>query len=125
VLEKALPSGVSAQPDSHVTLTKYQSRSIELAVDPAAAKLLVLSEIYYPAGWKAFVDGQETEIFKTNYVLRSVVVPAGKHTVEFRFAPGSYETGLTVTQSAWGVTLVLMLGGAFLDPRVRKRFAKG
>jgi len=127
ILEKALPAPVSAVPDSHVTLTKYASRQIELSVAPASAKLLVLSEVYYPAGWKAFIDGQETEIFKTNYVLRSVVVPAGRHTVEFRFAPESYETGLTVTQSAWGLTVLLLVGGAYMDPRVRRRIsgAKG
>jgi hypothetical protein len=124
VLERALPSAVSTAPDDHVRLTKYSSRSIELAVAPAAPKLLVLSEIYYPAGWKAYVDGQETEIFKTNYVLRSVIVPAGSHTVEFRFHPDSYETGLTLTQSAWGGTVLLLLAGVFLHPGVRKRLKK-
>ncbi len=124
VLEKAIPSAVSAAPDSHATISKYASSAFEIAAAPAAAKLLVVSEVYYPAGWKAFVDGKETEIFKTNYVLRSVIVPAGQHMVEFRFAPASYETGLTVTESAWGLTALLLLGGAYLDPRVRKRLGK-
>ncbi|MCD4652043.1 MAG: YfhO family protein [Candidatus Cloacimonetes bacterium] len=49
--------------------------------------LLVVSEVFYPVGWKATVDGNETPIYKTNHVLRSVYIPAGKHTVEFSFNP--------------------------------------
>jgi hypothetical protein len=121
ILERPLPSPVSAAPDTSVRITKYSSRTITLAVNTTAPKLLVLSEVYYPAGWSATIDGKEAEILKTNYVLRSVIVPAGARTVEFQFHPASYETGLTVTNAAWGVTALLLVAGAFLDPRVRKR----
>lgn len=125
VVEKPISAAVSNVPDDRLVIAKYSSRSIEIKTSAGLPKLLVLSEVYYPAGWKAFVDGAETEIFKTNYVLRSVVVPAGSHTVEFRFHPDSYETGLAVTLSAWGMTGLLLVGGAFLHPAIRKRMGKG
>jgi uncharacterized membrane protein YfhO len=65
------------------------------------------------------VDGSETEIYKTNYILRSVVVPAGTHTVEFRFDPPVYRTGFVITQVAWGVTILLIVVGIARLPKVR------
>ncbi|TLY29472.1 MAG: hypothetical protein E6K56_08400, partial [Ignavibacteria bacterium] len=110
ILEKELPSKFSRSGADNVTMTKYGSREIALKTTTANNALLVLSEIYYPAGWKAFIDGTETEIFKTNYILRSVLVPAGSHIVEFRFDPPIYYLGFSITQGAWGVTAILTRG---------------
>jgi hypothetical protein len=114
-------SGPLQQPDSTFTptITKYQSREIVLHANVPAATLLVLSEIYYPAGWKAFVDGQETPIHRTNYVLRSVVVPAGDHQVVFRYDPPLYALGRMMSGAGWGIAAVCMLIG--LVPLVRKK----
>ena len=81
---------------------------------------MVLSEIYYPAGWQAFVDGAETEIFRTNHILRSVMVPGGTHEVVFAFEPRLYAIGWTVSNVAWGVTGVLILLGLMRLPAVRR-----
>ncbi|MGA2625212.1 MAG: YfhO family protein [Bacteroidota bacterium] len=122
ILEKE-PALRPAKPDSvGVTITAYRSRQIKLDVSTTASSLLVLSEVYYPAGWKAFIDGKETEIYKTNYVLRSILVPPGKHAVEFRFDPPAYELGYNISLGAWGVTLVLIIVGLFQIPAVKARF---
>jgi uncharacterized membrane protein YfhO len=84
----------------------------------------VLSEIYYPAGWKAFIDGSETEIYKTNYVLRSVIVPEGKHKVEYRFEPRMYDLGYTITKIGWGVCGVILIVGIIQIPGLRSRLKK-
>ncbi|RYY55798.1 MAG: hypothetical protein EOO09_09055 [Chitinophagaceae bacterium] len=65
---------------------KYSSQS-------ATNQFAVFSEIYYKSGWKAFIDGKEAPIVKTNYVLRGLAIPAGKHSIEFRFEPQGYLTG--------------------------------
>ena len=57
----------------------------------------MLSEVYYPLGWNAFIDGQKADYVKTNYVLRGMYVPAGDHEIEFRFEPKSYTIGRTIT----------------------------
>jgi len=83
--------------------------------------LLVVSEIYYPAAWKAYIDNSETEIYKTNYILRSVVVPAGSHTVEFRFDSSRYDIGLSITNISWLVSALIILIGLLQVPSVRQK----
>jgi hypothetical protein len=115
------PSVLPQKSDSTwVTIPSYQSSEIKLSAFSSRPSLLVLSEVYYPAGWSAYIDGTETPIFKTNYILRSVVVPAGAHTIEFRFAPKSYLLGLTITESSWVVTGLLILIGLYRRPWIRQ-----
>jgi hypothetical protein len=61
---------------------------------------LVLSDVWYP-GWKAEVDGQRTIIYRANYLFRAVSVPAGEHTVVWKYQPGSFMVGLLITLAAW------------------------
>jgi uncharacterized membrane protein YfhO len=75
--------------------------------------ILMLSEIFYP-GWRATVDGVETEIFRANYNLRSVFVATGVHRVEFRFDPPSYRYGGLVTLAS-----LLVCGAGIAVPAIR------
>jgi hypothetical protein len=86
-------------PTAHALITRYENNRIWLDVETENNGLLVLSEIYYP-GWKAFVDANETEVFRTDYNLRSFFVPAGHHTVEVKFQPATYVEGGMITLSA-------------------------
>jgi uncharacterized membrane protein YfhO len=105
-------------------ITEYRSRRISLKTETTGPALLVLSEVYYPAGWKAFVDGQETEILRTNYMLRSVVVPAGLHEVVFRFNPDTYRTGWILSNAAWAIAGLAILIGLWQLPGVRRRLGR-
>jgi len=104
-----------------VRIVAYGAQHIVLEAFCSQQALLVLSEIYYPAGWFAFVDGAQTDIYKTNYILRSVVVPPGEHRIEFRFEPPLYIAGLRITNVAWGMTAILIVFGLFRLPAVRSR----
>jgi hypothetical protein len=117
------------KPDSIASakIVKFDIHNIEYDVNATGNNLLVLSEIYYPAGWKAFIDGNETEVYKTDYFLRSVIVPAGKHKVEMKFHPESYYKGKQISTIA-NIFVVLVLivgtGGYFLRKRKIQKEAK-
>ncbi len=110
VLQDPLPTEISPRDTmTEARIVDYRSRLISLETSTSAPALLVLSEVFYPAGWKAFVDGKETPILRTNSILRSVVVPAGTHTVVFSFEPTAYEAGWKLTHAAWAATALLLL----------------
>ena len=82
-------------------------------VKPVAAEvlrrtdLLVVNEIYYPAGWNAYIDGEQAPIHRADYLLRAVPVPAGAHELVMRFEPATYTTSLWLS----GVTTLFVYGG--------------
>lgn len=71
--------------------------------------LAVFSEVFYgpDKGWKAYIDGQETPIIRTNYLLRGLEIPAGQHEVVFEFKPKSYYTGELISLIC---SLIIVLG---------------
>jgi hypothetical protein len=74
----------------------------------------VFSEIYYPKGWKAYIDEKETPIVKVNYLLRGLSVPAGNHKIRFEFKPDSYYTGAKLSLISGIISYLLLFGGIFL-----------
>lgn len=125
ILHKPLTESLGV-PDSGATvaITRYESRRITLKATTASQGLLVLSEIYYPAGWRAYIDGTETVIHRTNYILRSVIVPSGSHEIEFRFEPVYYEIGWSLSHGAWGIVMVCVLIGLWRTPSIRSRLGQ-
>jgi hypothetical protein len=92
---------------------KYESES-------ASGGLGVFSEIYYPKGWHATVDGQEVPIYRVDYVLRGLEIPAGKHTIEFTFQPKPYVIGNKVVMTASVLLLIVVVGALFLELREKQ-----
>jgi hypothetical protein len=84
-------------------ITEYAPQRITARTESSSPGLLVFGEVYYPAGWKATVDGQPEEILKADGLIRAVVLPAGEHRVEMVFRPITFRVGL------W--TSLLFLGG--------------
>jgi hypothetical protein len=114
------------KPDSTVyaKITKFNIHNIEYDINASGNNLLVLNEIYYPAGWKASIDGKETEFYKTDYLLRSIVVPAGKHKVEFVFHPDTYYLGKSISIGANIVLIFILFAGGIGVYRQRKNIIK-
>ncbi|MBA3320981.1 MAG: YfhO family protein, partial [Pyrinomonadaceae bacterium] len=72
------------------------SKGIEVATRSQSPAFLVLSDVYYP-GWRAEVDGKAADVWRTNYALRGVAVPAGEHVVRFTYRPRSFYRGALVS----------------------------
>jgi hypothetical protein len=74
----------------------YTPNKIRLTADSKCNSILSTSEVFYP-GWKATVDGKETEVYKSNIAFRSIYVPQGQHTIEFYYQPTIYYIGGAVS----------------------------
>jgi hypothetical protein len=83
--------------NSAATVTDFGIHHLEASLRSDGNQFLVISEVYYPAGWKTYVNGEPTEIIKTNYFQRGIIVPPGEHTLRMVFEPGTYAIGRTVT----------------------------
>jgi Bacterial membrane protein YfhO len=104
-----------------IQLVKNDNDVITYTSSTAGNQFAVFSEIYYKAGWKAFIDGKETPIVKVNYVLRGLSIPAGKHTIEFKFEPQGYITGNKLTKFSSIALLLLMIAGIFFAWKKNKQ----
>ena len=100
----------AADSTSTIRLADYDSDFLSYAVDAKKEELALFSEIYYPKGWQITIDGQPAEMLRANYTLRALRIPAGQHTVEFRFEPQS----IKVTDSIAYAALIIMLLTAIL-----------
>jgi hypothetical protein len=94
-------------------IVHYGSQNIEIQTRTTGNNLLFISEAYYPKGWKASVDGKETEIFQLNYLFRGVVIPPGEHTLIMKFEPARFALGKTISLIAnliilCGIILILL-----------------
>jgi hypothetical protein len=91
--------------NGQIELKNYKPNHLTYQSESSEEQFAVFSEIYYPKGWNAYVDGQLKPHAAVNYVLRGMVLPAGKHTIEFKFEPSTYKTGNTIAMA--GSVLVL------------------
>lgn len=99
-----------ADSSSVISLKEFTPPHIKYESQSSSGGLVVFSEIYYPKGWHAFIDGKEAEILRADYVLRALLVPAGKHEIEFKFEPKPYLVGNKVTLASSWVVLLISLG---------------
>jgi hypothetical protein len=116
-----LLNGLAISPDSSasIRLTNYEPDYLTYESNTASPQVAVFSEIFYRGNtdWQAYIDGQPVQHFRANYILRAMVVPAGKHKIEFRFEPKTYHQGETIAL----ISSILLFGGVatafFLESR--------
>ncbi|MDR2918367.1 MAG: YfhO family protein [Tannerella sp.] len=94
---------------SYIKMISYAPDHLVYESESSEDKLVVFSEIYYPHGWYAYIDGELSPHIRANYVLRTMPIPAGKHKIEFKFDPLSYHITETIAFIASGVLLLYIM----------------
>lgn len=97
-----------------ISLVKYGLTQLEYESSTQKEQFAVFSEIFYKDGWNAYIDGNLTPHYQVNYVLRGMVIPSGKHTIEFRFEPSVISRGNTITLFSYGLLLLVPVGWFFM-----------
>lgn len=109
--------------DDRIELISYKANELIYRSSSATDRVAIFSEIYYPAGWEAWIDGAQVEHFRANYILRALSVPAGQHEIRFVFNPASYHTGNNISL-AGSLLLLLATVGFIANAILKNRKAK-
>ncbi|WP_267406462.1 MULTISPECIES: hypothetical protein [unclassified Chryseobacterium] len=120
--DKEYFNGKPVQADSTavINLTKYLPNELEFKSQSKTPQLAVFSEIYYPHGWKMFVDEKEVPYIKADYLLRAVHVPAGNHSIRMIFEPEVIEKGKWISLLCFGLFIGLSGFGIFWINKKKK-----
>jgi len=94
-----------------VDVISRSENKINIMSQSETGGMLVLSEIYYKPGWRAYVNGEETPIYQTNHILRSIYVPSGEHQIEFRYDDSSWKQTRILSRFSF---LAILLGFGFI-----------
>ena len=109
---------------SSINLTSYAPDVLTYQSQSTADGTVVFSEIYYPYGWKAYIDGKPAEIFRANYLLRAMNIPAGQHEIRMEFRPDSVRKGNAIASifivMMYAIVLGLIAGTLIKRGRQRK-----
>ncbi len=98
-----------------IKLDVYKPNYLKYSTNSKNDQIAVFSEIYYPKGWVAYLDGEEATYFRANYILRAMNIPAGEHVIEWHFKPKSYEVGMTISVVSSIFLLLLIVGLAYVE----------
>ena len=98
-----------------IKMTKYGTDVLTYASNSKTELPAVFSEVYYPEGWNCYIDGKAVPTFRADYILRATVVPAGKHTIEWKFEPPSFTSGSKVSMAGSLLVLLFFFGMSFKE----------
>lgn len=122
-VDKRYQAKVKGQPQfdssASIRLIENLNDKITYEFNAATPQFAVFSEIYYDKGWNAYIDGNKADYVRTNYVLRGMSIPAGKHAIEFRFEPASYKRGNTI--ALWASIIGFLVLAAAIVMNIRKK----
>ncbi|SDS63105.1 membrane protein YfhO [Gillisia sp. Hel1_33_143] len=110
--------------DGSIQLKKNEPNELIYSFKSNDSQLVVFSEMYYAHGWKSFIDTKEVPNFRVDYILRGLKVPAGDHTITFKFEPEVIQTGGTISLISSILLFGLLLGGLFYGFKEKDFFKK-
>ncbi len=120
-IETQPPFNVVGHDSNNITLDFYNGRKIELTADVQQPAALLLSEIYYPAGWRVLIDGIPAQLYRANYFLRAIFLQPGTHNISFQFAPLSFVIGWWTSLVFFGMLLLAALTSTVMSLRTSIR----
>lgn len=109
------PKAISIDSTASIILTSYKPNHLVYESVTSSNQFAVFSEIFYDKGWNAYIDGELVPHVRTNYVLRGLEVPSGKHTIEFKFEPSSYYTGERISLASSSLLVILLIFVAYRE----------
>ena len=95
-IPKDLPQTLESKDLIKIEKVKNSSSHLTYNYNALSEQLIVFSEIYYPSGWEVFIDGEKSNFFDINYLLRGMLIPGGEHEIEFFFSPEIVKTGINI-----------------------------
>ena len=95
-ISKDLPQTFESKDLIKIEKVKNSSSHLTYNYNALSEQLIVFSEIYYPSGWEVFIDGEKSNFFDINYLLRGMLIPEGKHEIDFFFSPEIVKTGINI-----------------------------
>ena len=114
-------AAVHATPGDTIMLTEYKPNELRYISRTAQPRVAIFSEVYFPWGWQASIDGNPVEIARADYVLRALTVPAGHHEIVFRFEPGSIAVTEGISFASIAIILLSLIGAAVYALAVNKK----
>ncbi len=102
-----------------IKLIKYSPNEVTYQSNSKIQQLALFSEMYYSKGWKAYVDTNEIEILRANYVLRALVLLEGKHTIIFKFEPDIVQKGAWISLVGYMIFILLSLIGWIFKKQIK------
>ena len=105
------PTQFNKDSSSFIRMTSFDNDTLTYEANCAQEQFAVFSEIYYPKGWNAYVDGQKTDYLNVNYILRGLPLQKGKHEIRFVFEPTSYKNGTQIMYASSFLIAFVILGG--------------
>jgi uncharacterized membrane protein YfhO len=121
--KSAVPFTPVYDSSAYIRLLQNNNDELKYEFNATSNQFAVFSEIYYPHGWEAYIDGKKTPYCKTNYALRGLAIPAGKHSIEFIFDPPSVRNGEMISRYANIFAVLFILCCFFMAWKTRKRTA--
>lgn len=127
IMQSKFKNEVKVEPNysanGSIKLVSYKANNLVYESESNEAQFAVFSEIYYPMGWNAYVDGNLMPHAAVDYVLRGMPVPAGKHKIEFKFEPQTYKTGNSIAMVGSVLVLITVAGGLYMEIKKGKTAA--
>lgn len=114
-------SGYQVDSLASITLKAVKPNYLKYETNNSNKGFAVFAEVYYSKGWKTYINGEETKHLRVNYTLRGLPIPAGKHTIEFKFNPNVVKTGSRIALASSIIFVLLLMGVLFYEFKINKR----